>query len=141
MSSSKDGVPRALMHNLKANHVMHERILLVTVNTTLTPRVDPACRISETHLGSGITRVIICYGFSETPDVPAALAQLDKPISPLAATYFLSRQTLVPSSRRGLRAANTKPTASTPSRPASATSCARVMPQNLMRVRSGALTA
>jgi KUP system potassium uptake protein len=96
LTSTREGVPPALLHNMKANHVLHERILLVTVETALTPRVEESARMSETDCGGGITRVILRYGFSEGPDVPAALAKLKGGFQPMKATYFLSRQTLIP---------------------------------------------
>ncbi|HXX06581.1 MAG TPA: KUP/HAK/KT family potassium transporter [Pseudolabrys sp.] len=102
LTSNRTGVPPALLHNMKANHILHERILLVTVETALTPRVDSAGRLSEEELGGGVTRVLIRYGFSEAPNVPAILATLRAGCDPMKATYFLSRQTLVPSRRPGM---------------------------------------
>jgi KUP system potassium uptake protein len=99
LTSATDGVPPALLHNMKANHVLHARILLVTVETAFTPRVPAESRMSEQALGGGISRVIIRYGFSESPDVPAALAGLSDDFEPMKASYFLSRQTLVPSKK------------------------------------------
>ena len=101
LTSSRDGVPPALLHNLKANQVRHERILLVTVDTALTPFVDPAERATEHPVGDGVSRVILRYGFSEQPDVPAALRALPGGCDERA-TYFLSRQTLVPSTKPGM---------------------------------------
>jgi len=101
LTSNADGIPPALLHNLKCNLVLHERILLLTVRTALTPRVDPSERIKAEPLTESVTRVIIKYGFAEQPDVPAALAQLD-PALPGKAIYFLSRQTLIASSRPGM---------------------------------------
>jgi KUP system potassium uptake protein len=102
LTSNKDGVPPALLHNLKANHVLHERVVLVTIETAFTPRVEPEAQITEEDCGGGITRVVLRYGFSESPDVPAALARLKEPCTPMKASYFLSRQTLVPSKRPGM---------------------------------------
>ena len=87
---------------MKCNQVLHARILLVTVETALTPRVAPTARLSEENLGGGITRVLIRYGFSEAPDVPRALSELKDAFEPMMANYFLSRQTLVPSRRPGM---------------------------------------
>ncbi|WP_454625039.1 potassium transporter Kup [Bradyrhizobium cenepequi] len=102
LTSNKAGVPPALLHNMKANHILHERILLVTIETQLTPRVDPEARLSEEDLGGGITRVVLRYGFSEAPNVPAALAGLKEGLDPMKSSYFLSRQTLVPSRKPGI---------------------------------------
>jgi KUP system potassium uptake protein len=102
LTSNRVGVPPALLHNMKCNHVLHARIFLVTVETALTPHVAPDARISEEDLGGGITRVVIRYGFSEAPDVPTALSALKGGFEPMEASYFLSRQTLVPSRRPGM---------------------------------------
>jgi KUP system potassium uptake protein len=87
---------------MKANHVLHARILLVTVETALTPRVESEARLSEEDLSGGVTRVVIRYGFSEAPNVPGALSALKGGFDPMKASYFLSRQTLVPSRRPGM---------------------------------------
>jgi KUP system potassium uptake protein len=102
LTSNRAGVPPALLHNMKANHVLHARILLVTVETALTPRVESGARLSEEDLGGGVTRVVIRYGFSEAPNVPGALSALKVGFDPMKASYFLSRQTLVPSCRPGM---------------------------------------
>jgi KUP system potassium uptake protein len=80
-------------------------VLLVTIETALTPRVVEADRLTETDLGSGFTRVVIRYGFAESPDVPLALTPLMERRSnfnPVTAGYFLSRQTLIPSHKPGM---------------------------------------
>jgi KUP system potassium uptake protein len=101
LTSQRDGIPPALLHNLKANQVRHERILLVTVETALTPIVKPDQRIDIIELGDGLARVILRYGFAESPDVPAALAALPNGCD-AHTTYFLSRQTLIPSAQPGM---------------------------------------
>lgn len=102
LTSNAAGVPPALLHNLKANHVLHARILFVTVETALTPRVDAQARVSEEEIGPGMTRIVIRYGFSEAPNVPAALSALSAGFDAMKTTYFLSRQTLVPTRRPGM---------------------------------------
>jgi len=102
LTSTTAGVPPALLHNLKHNKVLHERVLLTTVETALTPAVTPAKRIAIDEIGHGVARVRIRYGFMEPPDVPAALAMLPAPPEPMSTTYVLSRQTLVPSARPGM---------------------------------------
>lgn len=105
LSSSPTGVPPALLHNLKHNFVIHERVLLVTVETALTPRVPDAERMTVEALGRGFRRVILRYGFAESPDVPKALARLteaDPVCNPVTTGYFISRQTLVPSNKPGM---------------------------------------
>lgn len=105
LTTNREGVPPALLHNLKHNLVLHENVLLVTIETALTPVVEQVERLAATDLGGGFTRVIIRYGFAEHPDVPLALAPIFERMphfNPLTAGYFLSRQTLVPSKRPGM---------------------------------------
>ncbi len=99
LTTLRDGTPPALLHNLKANQVRHERILLVTVETAFEPYVRDD-RVTETDLGEGVSRVLIRHGFFESPDIPAALASIDAVDN--RATYFLSRQTLVPTRKPGM---------------------------------------
>ena len=100
LTSLHDGTPPALLHNLKANQVRHARILLVTVETTLEPYVVAEKRVEDTDLGDGVSRVLIRYGFFESPDIPTALASVEAVDS--CATYFISRQTLVPTRKPGM---------------------------------------
>ena len=105
LTTNREGVPPALLHNLKHNLVLHEDVLFVTIETALTPVVEQVERLAATDLGGGFTRVIIRYGFAEHPNVPLALAPIFERMphfNPLTAGYFLSRQTLVPSKRPGM---------------------------------------
>ena len=105
LTSNKHSIPPALLHNMKYNLILHEHVLLVTVETALTPKVDADDRVTATELGGGFTRIVIRYGFAESPDVPAALKSLAKTLPHFnleTAAYFLSRQTLVPSRRPGM---------------------------------------
>ena len=105
LTSSSEGVPPALLHNLKHNHVLHRRVYLLTVETALTPDVDEERRIALTEIGEGLARVKIRYGFMQEPDVPSALCRLreaGETIDPMTTTYFLSRQVIVPSKRPGM---------------------------------------
>lgn len=105
LTSHREGVPPALLHNLKYNHVIHARVFLVTVETKLTPRVPDDQRLSCEDLGDGFARVILRYGFAENPDVPKTLAPvlaLDPTYNPITTGYFISRQRLVPSRRPGM---------------------------------------
>ena len=105
MTSSASGVPHALLHNLKHNKVLHERIILLTVKIEDVPYVPLEKRIDQNDYGSGFYRVILRYGFMEEVDVPSALAQL-KGCGPqckmMDTSFFLARQTLLPSSRPGM---------------------------------------
>lgn len=99
LTSTGHGVPPALLHNLKHNKVLHERTLLAVVETAMTPTVDASERVTLSEVGHGVARVIVRYGFMETPDVPAALALLPSPPAKADTTYFLSRQTMVASDK------------------------------------------
>ncbi len=105
LTSSRDGIPPALLHNLKYNLVLHERIFLVTIETAMMPRLADHDRLQREDLGAGLTRVIVRYGFAESPDVPHALAPImegDPACKPETVGYFISRQTLIPSRRPGM---------------------------------------
>jgi KUP system potassium uptake protein len=105
MTSTPDGVPHALLHNLKHNKVLHDRVLLLTVKIEDVPYVGDSRRSSFEDLGQGFYRMIIRYGFMEDPDVPAALAGATDcgPVFKMMDTsFFLARQTLIASSRPGM---------------------------------------
>jgi KUP system potassium uptake protein len=105
MTSASDGVPHALLHNLKHNKVLHDRVLLLTVRIEDVPYVGATRRTSLEDLGQGFYRMIIRYGFMEDPDVPAALANATDcgPVFKMMDTsFFLARQTLIASSRPGM---------------------------------------
>ena len=105
LTSSRQGIPPALLHNLKYNLVLHDRIFLVTLETAMTPWVADAGRLTREELGSGLTRIVLRYGFAESPDVPHALYPVldaDPLCKPETAGYFISRQTLIPSRRPGM---------------------------------------
>jgi KUP system potassium uptake protein len=105
MTSSASGVPHALLHNLKHNKVLHDRVILLTVRIEDVPYVTEEKRLETKDYGSGFYRVILRYGFMEEVNVPAALAQL-KDIGPqckmMDTSFFLARQTLLASSRPGM---------------------------------------
>jgi KUP system potassium uptake protein len=105
MTSTPDGVPHALLHNLKHNKVLHERVILLTVKIADVPYVeeDTRCRLED--LGEGFHRLVIKYGFMQEPDVPAALARLTgcgPAFKMMDTSFFLARQTLLPSARPGM---------------------------------------
>ena len=94
-----DTVPQALLHNLKHNGVLHAQNLLLTLTFHEQPWVDEAERVHAEPLGHGFWRVTLHYGFMETPDVPRAwplCASQGLVVPPFETSYFLSRQTLVP---------------------------------------------
>ena len=99
MTSSKEGVPSALLHNLKHNQVLHDRVVLLTVQTANTPTVNDLDRLYLHRLEEGFMRVIIRYGFMEDPDVPAALEQCTRfgeTFEMMETTFYVSRETVIP---------------------------------------------
>ena len=98
MTSNAEFVPNALLHNLKHNKVLHERVLFVTVTTEDVPVAERRRTVEE--LAPGIHRVSLCYGFQETPNIPKELESLREvgvDFQPMQASYFLGRETLVAS--------------------------------------------
>jgi KUP system potassium uptake protein len=105
MTSTPDGVPHALLHNLKHNKVLHERVVLLTVKITDEPFVSEEKRVLADDLGQGFHRLILRYGFMQDADVPAALRQVKiagGDFRMMETSFFLARQTLLPSSRPGM---------------------------------------
>ena len=105
MTSTPDGVPHALLHNLKHNKVLHERVILLTVKIADVPFWPEAERAKIEHLDQGFHRVIVKYGFMEEPDVPAALKLAQAcggDFKMMDTSFFLARQTLIASSRPGM---------------------------------------
>jgi KUP system potassium uptake protein len=105
MTSSGRGVPHALLHNLKHNKVLHERIILLTVRIEDVPYVPDDKRVETRDYGSGFHRLKLRYGFMEEVDVPAALAnRTDCGIQckMMDTSFFLARQTLIASPRPGM---------------------------------------
>jgi len=105
MTTSMTGVPHALLHNLKHNKVLHERVMLLTVRIEDVPFVVGERRIETKDYGAGFFRIILRYGFMEEIDVPAALAQVKKcgpQFKMMDTSFFLARQTLIASARPGM---------------------------------------
>jgi KUP system potassium uptake protein len=102
MTGNPAGTPSALLQNVRHNHVLHERNILLTATTRQRPRVDAGERVWVESLGQGFWRVSVNYGFTEEPDIPAALADLRDPalaLDPQRVTYFLGRETLIATTR------------------------------------------
>ena len=100
-----DTVPPALLHNLKHYQVLHERNVLVNVHFLEVPWVPPDEQISVEPLPAGFWRVRINYGFKDEPNIPNALgrcARYDLQFDPWQASYFLSREVVVPSRQAGM---------------------------------------
>ncbi len=107
LTSTAEVAPAALMHNLKHNKVLHERVLIVSVATEDSPRVNPARRSEIERLSDDFTIVRMHFGFMESPRVPAALAGLRKQglkFDIMTTSFFLGRRTLKTSSHSGMPA-------------------------------------
>ena len=106
MNSGSNGTPSALLHNIKHNKVLHERVVVLTVQIADIPYVDEEERFKITALGDGFYRVVLHYGFMEETDVPAALNKLDNicggPFEMMQTSFFLSRQTLLTAEKPGM---------------------------------------
>ena len=106
LTAQKGIVPKALLHNLKHNKVLHERNVLLTVETKTIPFVAADSRLTIETIGDDFYRATIHYGFMETPDVPLALMRsVDKGpfcFDPMDTTYFASRESIVASPHRGM---------------------------------------
>ena len=106
LSGNPQGVPGALLHNLKHNEVLHRHTVILCVKTEEIPVVEPENRFAAEYLGAGIYRLMATYGFSETPDIPALLAGIqftELRFDPMKTTYFLGRETLVIGPGRAMR--------------------------------------
>jgi KUP system potassium uptake protein len=99
MFSDLGATPPALLANLRHNEVLHETILIVTVQWTTQPRVPRARRVTVHDLGEGFHQVLLRYGFMETPDVPRALADFTTAefgFDPEDAVYVVGNETVLP---------------------------------------------
>ena len=98
LTSRLDVVPVPLLHNLKHNKVLHERIVLLHVATANIPRVPPERRIEVAHLGDNFHSIVVRYGFVEQPDIPEALAECtsrDLHFNMMDTSFFVGRVTIV----------------------------------------------
>ncbi|MDR6706816.1 KUP system potassium uptake protein [Novosphingobium sp. 1748] len=105
MSSTRGGVPSALLHNIKHNKVLHERVVVLTIAIQDVPVLEDGERIEMKNFGQGFYKMAIKFGFLEDTDVPSALkgVTLDgEPIDMMKTSFFLSRQTLIASSKPGM---------------------------------------
>jgi KUP system potassium uptake protein len=99
LTSDPEAAPVALLHNLKHNAVLHERNIIATVRTIDRPRVPEDERISIETLSDDFYRIVIRYGFMESPNLPKALGrcrQLGVKFNIMSTSFFLGRRTIVP---------------------------------------------
>jgi KUP system potassium uptake protein len=105
LTSGKGAVPNAMLHNLKHNKVLHKQNLFVNVQNHEVPWIDEKERLEISSIGNDCWQVVIHYGFKDDPDVPGALSHLNGmgcEISPMTTSYFLSRDSIVPTVTGGM---------------------------------------
>jgi KUP system potassium uptake protein len=105
MTTSPVGVPQALLHNLKHNKILHERIMILTVVIDEVPYVSDEDRIGVRDLGGGFYRILVRYGFMQEIDIPAVLKKVENcgpKLKMMETSFFLSRQTLLASDKPGM---------------------------------------
>jgi len=105
MTSTPDRVPHALLHNLKHNKVLHERVVFLTVVMRDIPYVDPEKRIEVKTLGCDFYQFLAYYGFKEDPDVPELLEESGRKgfaFDMMETSFFVSRETLIPTVSPGM---------------------------------------
>ena len=98
LTGNPDYVPAALLHNLKHNKVLHEHVLFVTVQNVDMPQAPADERIEVSDLAPNVHRVVLRYGFMESPNIPRALEELNThgvAYNPMQASFFLGREVLV----------------------------------------------
>ncbi len=98
LTGSPEGAPHALLHNLKHNRILHERVVFLTVRFRDAPFVSPGQRVQTEDLGQGFHRIVLSYGFKETPNIPRELDRVRDaggPFDPMQTSYFLGRERLV----------------------------------------------
>lgn len=105
LTSDPNDAPLALMQNLKHNKVFHERNLILTIQSTHVPKIPDKQRLVVDTISSRMTRIVVSYGYMETPDVPKALVQaraFGVNVDLSEVSYFLGRRTIVSDPQRGL---------------------------------------
>jgi KUP system potassium uptake protein len=105
LTSDPENAPSALLHNLKHNHVLHERNILLSVTVATTPRVREEERLSIEQLSEDFIRILVRYGYMEEPNLPRALGlarKLGVKFDIMATTFFLSRRSFRASRETGM---------------------------------------
>jgi KUP system potassium uptake protein len=105
MAADPAGVPHALLHNLKHNKVLHERVIVINVKVEDVPNVEEGRRIEVVDLSHDFWRIVLHYGFMQEVDVPADLARVGQcgpAFRTMDTSFFLGRQTLIAAKRPGM---------------------------------------
>lgn len=99
LTANPDGVPHALLHNLKHNKVLHEEVVILSVRFTDVPKVPYNQRLTYEALPNQFHRITVTFGFKDEPDIPRALTLLNASylrLDPMLTSYFIGRETLIP---------------------------------------------
>ncbi|OGH58358.1 MAG: hypothetical protein A3I06_12340 [Candidatus Lindowbacteria bacterium RIFCSPLOWO2_02_FULL_62_12] len=106
MASNPTAAPNALVHHFKHNQTLHETVILLSVHSEPVPKIPRTERIRVSDLGFGFFRIEARYGFMQTPHVPSvvrdAALHFHVPVDSSKTTYYLGRETLMPSSKNGM---------------------------------------
>jgi KUP system potassium uptake protein len=105
LTADPKGVPKAMLHNLKHNKVLHKLTIVLSVQTLDEPRVDESARASVSGPVGGIWYVRLNFGYSETPDVPKALRRVRIPgfeNDHMNTTFFVGREAIVIGKKGGM---------------------------------------
>jgi KUP system potassium uptake protein len=105
LTSDPASAPTALMHSLKHYKVLHEKNVILTIQTAPTPRIDPAERVRVEQISATFSKVTLRFGFMESPNVPKALAiarKLGWQFDIMSTSFFLSRRALKPAAHSGM---------------------------------------
>ena len=105
LRGGSEGVPRAMLHNLSHNKVLHERVVFLTVYNEEIPWMPPAERVKVQALGNNMFQVNVHYGFKDEPDIPRAIEEAcilaNASFNAMETSFFMSRQTVIPVVRNG----------------------------------------
>ena len=99
LTANPDGVPHALLHNMKHNKVLHEHVVVLCVRILDIPHVPDEERIEHQALPNNFHRLVVRFGFKDEPDIPKALelgARQGLPLDPMETSFFIGRETLIP---------------------------------------------
>ena len=105
LTSDPISAPTALMHSLKHYKVLHEKNVILTIETAPTPRIDPTERVKLEEISKTFSKVTLRFGFMESPNVPKALAiarKLGWQFDIMSTSFFLSRRALKPAAHSGM---------------------------------------
>jgi len=98
MTLSPEGVPSTLLHHVKHSQVLHEHVVLLTIQSGEVPKIEDDQRIALQNLGQGFYRLTALYGYMETPNIPRIMklaAKTGMPVEPLKTSFYLGRETLL----------------------------------------------